>query len=84
MFGGLPSGEYLIHVLSSFGMGMAVAAYILVRPTLPLPPPTGVLQLQVQGMLAVGSILFVAEILLFVRTLAAAPRENRATVARFE
>ena len=86
--GGLPSGEYLIHTLSSFGMGVAVAAYVFARPTLPLPEPTGILALQVKGMLGVGIVLFVVEGALFGAMLAGMARENAAKntarIPRFE
>lgn len=74
--GGLPSGEYLVHILSSLGMGAAVATYVLARPTLPLPPPAGLLALQVGGMLAVGALLFLVEAALFSATLAGTGREK--------
>jgi hypothetical protein len=86
--GGLPSGEYLIHTLSSFGMGVAVAAYVFARPTLPLPAPTGILALQVKGMLGVGLLLFVVEGALFGAMLAGMARQNTAKsttrIPRFE
>jgi hypothetical protein len=65
--GGLPSGEYLVHIVSSFGMGLAVASYFVARQSLPLPPPAGMLAWQVHGMLATGVVLLAAEATLFAR-----------------
>ena len=62
--GGLPPLESLVHFLSSFGMGLAVAAYVL-APT--LPPPTGVLAWQVWGTFAMGVVVFGFEGCLFVQ-----------------
>ena len=74
--GGLPSGEYLVHILSSLGVGAAVATYVLARPTLPLPEPEGLLALQVGGMLAVGALLFLVEAAFFLAMLAGSSREK--------
>jgi len=67
-FGGLPPLESLVHFLSSFGMGLAVAAYVL-APT--LPPPAGVLAWQVWGTFASGVVVFALEGCLFARALRA-------------
>jgi hypothetical protein len=66
--GGLPPLESLVHFLSSFGMGLAVAAYVL-APT--LPPPTGVLAWQVWGTFVSGIIVFALEGGLFAQALRA-------------
>ncbi|HYC01425.1 MAG TPA: hypothetical protein VEC57_19990 [Candidatus Limnocylindrales bacterium] len=68
--GGLPSGEYLVHVLSSFGTGLAVASYTVALGS-PAPQPEGLLKWQVWAMLASGCALFVIEATLFVRALTA-------------
>ena len=69
--GGLPSAESLVHFLSTFGMGLAVAAYIL-SPS--LPAPTGLLAWQVWGTLASGVIVFALEGVLFARAVRARGR----------
>ncbi len=69
--GGVPAGETLVHVGSSFGLGATLATYLSARSALPLPPPTGLLAWQVDGMLAIGVVLFVIEAALFVRARAA-------------
>jgi hypothetical protein len=68
--GGLPSTEYLVHILSGFGMGLAVASYVFARRELPLPVPAGMLAWQVRGMLAAGLLLVVVEMSLFARAVA--------------
>jgi hypothetical protein len=68
--GGLPSAEYLVHIVSSFGMGLAVAAYVFARGELPLPVPDGFMAWQVRGMLAAGVLLVVVELSLFARAVA--------------
>jgi len=67
--GGLPATEYLIHVLSSFGLGIAVMAYLFARPQLPLPRPEGLLAWQVGAMLVAGGVLFCVEAALFASAL---------------
>jgi hypothetical protein len=62
--GGLPPVESLVHFLSSFGMGLAVAAYVL-APS--LPPPTGVLAWQVWGTFVSGLAIFALEGTLFAQ-----------------
>ena len=74
--GGLPSMESLVHFLSTFGMGLAVAAYIL-APS--LPPPSGVLVWQVWGTLASGLVIFALEGTLFACAVRA--RQPRITLA---
>lgn len=60
--GGLPSTESLVHFLSTFAMGLAVAAYVLAPE---LPAPTGVLRWQVWGTFASGLVVFALEGTLF-------------------
>jgi hypothetical protein len=55
-------------------MGVAVATYVLSRPSLPLPEPTGLLAWQVRGMLAVGVTLFLLESVVFAATVGATAR----------
>jgi hypothetical protein len=62
--GGLPPVESLVHLLSSFGMGLAVAAYVL-APS--LPAPTGLLAWQVWGTFSSGVVVFALEATLFAR-----------------
>jgi hypothetical protein len=62
--GGLPSIEYLVHIVSTFAMGLAVASYILLRGT-PLPAPVGLLAWQVHATLVAGVIIFLTEGALF-------------------
>lgn len=64
--GGLPSGEYLVHVLSTFGTGLAVASYTMSIGTTP-PPAEGLLLWQVRSMVAMGVVLLVIEGALFAR-----------------
>lgn len=78
--GGLVPGEYLVHVLSSAGMGAAIATYVLARPALPLPPPTGWFAIQVGAMFVVGVALFLIEALLFVQRLARSSQLRSAAV----
>jgi hypothetical protein len=74
--GGLPPGEYLVHILSSLGMGATIATYVLARATLPLAPPAGLLALQAHGMLAVGALLFLVEGVFFLAMLAQSAGEK--------
>jgi hypothetical protein len=66
--GGLPSGEYLVHVLSTFGTGVAVASYTMALGS-PAPALEGLLQWQVWGMIGMGVVLLSIEGVLFVRAL---------------
>ena len=66
--GGLPPLESLVHFLSSFGMGLAVAAYVLAST---LPAPSGVLAWQVWGTFAMGVVVFALEGCLFAQALRA-------------
>ncbi|HYC56326.1 MAG TPA: hypothetical protein VEL28_15445 [Candidatus Binatia bacterium] len=66
--GGLPSGEYLVHVLSSFGTGLAVASYTTSLGS-PAPLLEGLLLWQIRGMIAAGAVLFVIEAALFARAI---------------
>jgi hypothetical protein len=68
--GGLPSGEYLVHVLSSFGTGLAVASYTMALGS-PAPVVEGLLAVQVWGMIAMGVVLLAIEGVLFARAIAA-------------
>jgi hypothetical protein len=68
--GGLPSGDYLVHVLSSFGIGVGMASYVFFRHSAPLPAPVGMMAWQVYGMLVVGSVIFIVEAALFGSVLA--------------
>jgi hypothetical protein len=74
--GGLPSLEMLVHTVSSFLMGLAFGAYLFVPEETPFFGPSGLLALQVQGMLAVGVVLLLAEGGLFLH---AVTRARRAT-----
>lgn len=67
--GGLPGPESLIHVLSSFGLGVAAMSYAVAREQLPLAPAEGLLALQVQGMLVFGGMVFLAEAGMFLYAL---------------
>lgn len=73
--GGLPSGEYLVHFLGTFGTGLAAASYLYERRSLPLAAPEGLFAWQVRGMLALGLALLLVEGALFGRALA---RRSRA------
>lgn len=66
--GGLPSTEYLIHVLSTFGTGAAAAAYWFALGS-PAAHLDGLLGLQVGGMVVAGAVLFVVEAALFAQSL---------------
>ncbi|MFN2375444.1 MAG: hypothetical protein ABR538_02830 [Candidatus Binatia bacterium] len=66
--GGLPSGEYLVHILSTFGTGLAVASYTMALGS-PAPVLEGLLLWQVWGMIGLGIVLVSAEALLFARAL---------------
>ena len=82
--GGLPSGEYLVHVLSSFGIGVGLASYVFLRHSAPLPAPVGLMAWQVYGMLVVGSVIFTVEAALFGSALArrrATTRERSGAVS---
>jgi len=68
--GGLPSGESLVHILSTFGTGLAVASYTVSLGTAPAPAE-GILLWQLRSMIAMGVILLAIEGTLFVRALAA-------------
>lgn len=72
--GGLPSGEYLVHILSTFGTGVAVASYTMgTMGTMALGSPApvleGLLLWQVWGMIGLGIVLVSVEGLLFARAL---------------
>lgn len=67
--GGLPSGEYLIHVLASFGTGVAAATYLLAGTDAARPIESAVLAWQVRGVLALGLALLLLEGALFARAL---------------
>lgn len=71
--GGVPAGETLVHVGSSFGLGATLATYLSARSALPLPVPEGLLAWQVGGMLTTGVVLFVVEGALFLRARAIPP-----------
>jgi len=66
--GGLPSGEYLVHILSTFGTGVAVASYTMALGS-PAPVLEGLLLWQVWGMIAMGVVLLSIEGVLFARAL---------------
>ena len=66
--GGLPSGEYLVHVLSTFGTGVAVATYTMALGS-SAPVLEGLLRWQVWGMIGMGLMLVAVEGSLFVRAL---------------
>jgi uncharacterized membrane protein len=68
--GGLPSGEYLVHILSSFGTGLAVASYTMALGS-PAPALHGPLLWQVWAMVTSGVVLLVIEGVLFARALGA-------------
>jgi hypothetical protein len=68
--GGLPSGEYLVHVLSSFGTGLAVASYTMSLGS-PAPVLDGPLWWQIHAMVAMGVVLLAIEGVLFARAIAA-------------
>jgi len=68
--GGLPSGEYLVHILSTFGTGVAVASYTMALGS-PSPVLEGLLLWQVWGMIAMGLTLLAVEGVLFARALGA-------------
>jgi len=68
--GGLPSGEYLVHILSTFGTGVAVASYTAALGS-PAPVLEGMLLWQIWGMIGMGAALCSIETVLFVRALAA-------------
>ena len=76
--GGLPSMEYLVHFLSTFAMGLAVAAWMLAPE---LPAPTGLLLWQVYGTLAFGLVVFMLEGTLFARAIRARSRRSSFTLA---
>jgi hypothetical protein len=76
--GGLPSGEYLVHFLGTFGTGLAAASYLFERRALPLRAPEGIFAWQVRGMMALGLALLVIEGSLFARALV---RRSRARAA---
>jgi len=67
--GGLPSVEYMLHILSTFGMGLAVASYAFLRGSPSLPAPVGMLAWQVRATFAVGLIIFLTEGVIFARVL---------------
>jgi hypothetical protein len=71
--GGLPSGEYLVHILSTFGTGIAVASYTMALGS-PAPVLEGLLRWQVWGMIGMGLVLLAIEGGLFVRALGARPK----------
>lgn len=64
--GGLPSGEYLVHILSTFGTGVAVASYTMALGS-PAPVLDGLLKWQVWGMICMGAVLLTIEGALFAR-----------------
>lgn len=66
--GGLPSGEYLVHILSTFGTGVAVASYTMALGS-PAPVLEGLLRWQVWGMVGMGVALLAIEGVLFARAL---------------
>lgn len=68
--GGLPSGEYLVHILSTFGTGLAVASYTWSMGSTP-PPAEGLLLWQVRSMVLTGVVLLVVEGGLFARAVLA-------------
>jgi hypothetical protein len=68
--GGLPSGEYLVHILSTFGTGLAVASYTASLGS-PAPALEGLLWWQIWGMVAMGVVLLAVEGALFARAIAA-------------
>ncbi|MFN2424904.1 MAG: hypothetical protein ABR587_00505 [Candidatus Binatia bacterium] len=72
-FGGLPSGEYLVHILSTFGTGVAVASYTMALGS-PAPVLEGLLLWQVWGMIAMGVALLLIEGALFVRAFQTRPQ----------
>lgn len=68
--GGLPSAEYLVHYLGTFGTGLAAATYLFERGSLPLRAPEGFYAWQVGAMLVGGTLLFLLEASLFARAVA--------------
>lgn len=68
--GGLPSGEYLVHILSTFGTGIAVASYTAALGS-PAPVVEGLLWWQIWGMIGMGVALLAIEGALFARAIAA-------------
>ncbi len=64
-----PSVEYMLHILSTFGMGLAVASYAFLRGSPSLPAPVGMLAWQVRATFAVGLIIFLTEGVIFARVL---------------
>ncbi len=67
--GGLPSGEYLVHILSTFGTGLAVASYTASLGS-PAPVLEGLLFWQIWGMVGMGVVLLAIEGVLFARAVA--------------
>jgi hypothetical protein len=61
--GGLPRGEYVLHFLGTFGMGLAAATYMHERVQGYGAAPTW----QVAPTLALGTALFLLEFVLFLR-----------------
>jgi hypothetical protein len=78
--GGLPSAEYLVHVLSSFGTGVAAAAYFLAAPDARAPISPTLLAWQVRGVLALGVALLLFEGTLFARALRSRARTIEAAL----
>lgn len=66
--GGLPPLESLVHIVASFGMGVAAATYFLADPRAAAPVPAAVLQWQVRAVVGLGVVLLVVESSLLVRS----------------
>lgn len=69
--GGLPSLEYLLHILASVGLGAAIATWWWLGPL--DAPPSGTLPWRGAATLLLGSALFLVEACLFAGALAGRP-----------